>query len=105
MPWRPVRHPPLACASLVDQPPRATTSGGLLAPHRHVDVAVERVQQRNQANVGAGSDSVLVTRLDARSWQVQSQAAPDQQRAYCENNGALYSMPVSFVVVSSANLP
>lgn len=52
--------------------------------------------------VGAGSDSVQVTRLDAQTWQVASQGS---QLAWCEANGNLYQMPVSFVVLSSAALP
>jgi hypothetical protein len=54
--------------------------------------------------VGPGSDSVTVTRIDASTWQVQSQAAPNNH-AYCENNGQLYPMPVSFIVVSSSPVP
>jgi hypothetical protein len=53
---------------------------------------------------GIGSDSVSVTRIDASTWQVQSQPAPHNQ-ALCETNGQLYAMPVSFVVVSSYPLP
>jgi hypothetical protein len=53
---------------------------------------------------GIGSDSVAVTRIDASTWQVQSQPAPHNQ-ALCETNGQLYAMPVSFVVVSSYPLP
>lgn len=55
------------------------------------------------AGVGAGSDSVMVTRVDASTWQVKSQAAPHNV-AYCENNGQFYAMPVSFVVKSSSPL-
>ena len=55
-------------------------------------------------SVGVASDSVNVTRVNASTWQVQSQAAPND-RAYCENNGQSYEMPVSFVIVSSAPLP
>ncbi|MEP7327271.1 MAG: hypothetical protein ABI836_15070 [Gemmatimonadota bacterium] len=54
--------------------------------------------------VGPGSDSLLVTRLDSQTWQLQSQAAPDN-RAYCENNGQLYAMPVNVTIVSSVPLP
>jgi hypothetical protein len=53
---------------------------------------------------GIGSDSVAVTRISANTWQVQSQPAPND-KAQCENNGQLYEMPVSFVVVSSYPLP
>jgi hypothetical protein len=52
--------------------------------------------------VGAGSDSVLVTRVDASTWQVQSTG---NQRGWCETTGALYTMPVSFTVASSYALP
>jgi hypothetical protein len=53
---------------------------------------------------GIGSDSVAVTRIDAGTWQVESQTAPND-RALCETNGQLYEMPVSFVVVSGYPLP
>lgn len=53
---------------------------------------------------GIWSDSVAVTRIDASTWQVQSQPAPND-RALCETNGQLYEMPVRFVVVSSYPLP
>ena len=53
---------------------------------------------------GIGSDSVAVTRVDASTWQVQSQPAPNN-RALCGTNNQLYAMPVSFVVVSSRPLP
>jgi len=53
--------------------------------------------------VAPGSDSVAVTRIDASTWQVQSQAG--HNLAFCETNGQLYAMSVSFVVVSSTPLP
>jgi hypothetical protein len=56
------------------------------------------------ANVGAGSDSVLVTRVDVSTWRVFSQPAP-HNLAYCHANGQLYAMPVDFLVVSSRALP
>jgi hypothetical protein len=52
--------------------------------------------------VGAGSDSVNVTRLNASSWQV---ASAGSNLALCEATGALYAMPVSFTVTSSVPLP
>ena len=52
---------------------------------------------------GIGSDSVAVTRIDASTWQVQSQAAPNDL-ALCETNGQLYHMQVRFVAVSSRPL-
>lgn len=53
---------------------------------------------------GVGSDSVLVTRVDASSWHVQSQAGAND-RALCENNGQIYDMPLNFTVVASFPLP
>ncbi|CAN5912855.1 hypothetical protein BH11GEM1_BH11GEM1_02290 [soil metagenome] len=53
---------------------------------------------------GAGSDSVLVTRLDASSWHVQSQPN-GADLAYCSTTGQLYHMPVDFTIVSSRALP
>ncbi len=55
-------------------------------------------------SVSPGTDSVLVTRVDASTWQVQSQAAPDD-RALCEDTGVIYEMPVRFVIRSSVPLP
>jgi hypothetical protein len=55
-------------------------------------------------NIGAGSDSVLVTRIDASTWHAYSQPAPHNQ-AYCKNNGQLYAMNVDISVVSSRALP
>jgi hypothetical protein len=52
---------------------------------------------------GAGSDSVAVTRIDASTWQVKSQAPPNDH-ALCEKNGQLYHMQVSFIAVSSRPL-
>jgi hypothetical protein len=53
---------------------------------------------------GAGSDSVVVTRISADTWEVESQAAPNN-RALCEDTGELYPMPVRFRLVSSVDLP
>ena len=55
-------------------------------------------------NVAQGSDSVLVTRVDASTWHVVTQAAPNNL-AWCKTNGLLYAMPVDFVVVASRALP
>ena len=55
-------------------------------------------------NVGNGSDSVLVTRVDASTWHVFSQPPP-HNLAFCRASGQLYAMPVDFVVVSSRALP
>jgi hypothetical protein len=40
------------------------------------------------ANPALGSDSVTVTRIDASTWEVASQAAPNDE-AFCINNGQL----------------
>jgi hypothetical protein len=58
----------------------------------------------NGANPALGSDSVMVTRVDASTWQVQSQPAPNDH-AYCIDNGQLYEMQVSFVIKASQPLP
>ena len=56
------------------------------------------------ANPALGSDSVLVKRVDARTWRVRSQLPPHNQ-AFCINNGQLYSMPLDFIIVANVNLP
>lgn len=56
------------------------------------------------ANPAIGSDSVVVSRIDARTWRVQSQPAPDNL-AFCIDNGQLYAMTVDFVIVASRDLP
>jgi len=58
----------------------------------------------NGANAASGSDSVAVTRVDASTWDVQSQPAPSD-RAYCIDNGQLYEMQIRFRIVSSLPLP
>jgi hypothetical protein len=55
-------------------------------------------------NPTPGSDSVLVTRVDARTWDVHSKPAPNDH-AYCLDNGKLYEMRVSFRIVASEPLP
>jgi len=47
---------------------------------------------------GVGSDSVLVTRVDARTWHIRSNA--DQNLALCENTSELFHMPVDFLIVA-----
>ena len=54
--------------------------------------------------VAGSSDSVLVTRLDASTWKVQTAAAPND-RAFCDTNGQSYHMPLRFVLVSHTPLP
>ena len=56
------------------------------------------------ANPAIGSDSVVVSRIDARTWRVQSQPAPDNL-AFCIDNGQLYAMTVDFIIVASRDLP
>jgi hypothetical protein len=56
------------------------------------------------ANPAIGSDSVWVRRVDARTWHVHSQEAPDNM-AYCVDNGQLYEMNVDFVIEASGPLP
>lgn len=55
-------------------------------------------------SIGAGSDDILITRVDARTWHVQSQPAPDDL-ALCEKTGELLEMRVDFTVVASRDLP
>jgi hypothetical protein len=55
-------------------------------------------------DMGIGSDSVLVTRVDASTWHVYSQPAP-ANLASCTNTGELYPMTVDFLIVSSRPLP
>jgi hypothetical protein len=55
-------------------------------------------------NIAVGSDSLLVTRVNASTWHVVSQAPP-HNLAYCKNDGQLYAIPVDFTVVSSYPLP
>jgi len=56
------------------------------------------------ANVGIGSDSVFVTRVDARTWHAVSQAPP-HNLAYCKNTGELFPMTIDLTVVSNRPLP
>jgi hypothetical protein len=54
-------------------------------------------------DIAAGSDSVLVNRVDASTWHVMSQ--PDHNLAWCKTTGQLFPMTVDFTVVSSRPLP
>lgn len=49
------------------------------------------------------ADSVLVTRVDASTWTVETQPYPND-RAYCTTNGQSYHMRLKFTVVSSRAL-
>jgi len=57
-----------------------------------------------RADIGAGSDSIWVTRVDASTWHAFSQAAPNNL-ASCNNTGQLYPMNVDITIVSSRALP
>lgn len=59
---------------------------------------------QNANGLGVGSDSILVTRVDASTWKVQSQSPPND-RAVCDATGQIFEMQVSFAVVSSYTLP
>ena len=54
---------------------------------------------------GVGSDSLLVTRVDGRTWHVYSDLTvyPDgvHDRALCGSTNTLYAMPVDFTVISN----
>lgn len=52
---------------------------------------------------GVGSDSVLVTRVNARTWQVQSDG--EHNLAWCQKTEELFVMPVNLVIVADRDLP
>jgi hypothetical protein len=54
------------------------------------------------SGAGGGSDQVLVTRVDARTWHVRSQ--PDNRKAWCERLDVFYDMPVDLMVVADRDL-
>ena len=54
--------------------------------------------------IATGANLVAVTRVDASTWSVKSQASP-LNKAYCTDNGATYELPVEFVVKSSRAMP
>ncbi len=49
-----------------------------------------------------GGNEVNVTRVDARTWDVES---VEPHGAYCDNTGAVLRMPVKFRIVASRDLP
>ena len=57
-----------------------------------------------QGTQAIDADSVDVTRIDARTWEVASQPSPNDQ-AYCTTNGESYHLPVRFRVIASRDLP
>jgi len=54
-------------------------------------------------DIAAGSDSVLVTRVDASTWHVASD--PNHNLAWCKATGELFPMSVEFTLVASRALP
>ena len=50
-------------------------------------------------DIAAGSDSVLVTRVDASTWHVASD--PNHNLAWCKATGELFPMSVEFTLVAS----
>ncbi len=54
--------------------------------------------------VDAGSDSVMVTRVDASTWHVESQPAPSDL-AHCVDTGQLIHLQLKFTIVSSRPMP
>ncbi|HWJ13500.1 MAG TPA: hypothetical protein VNS10_07140 [Gemmatimonadaceae bacterium] len=55
-------------------------------------------------DVGAGSDSVWVTRIDARTWHAYSKAPPNNL-AWCKNTGQLFPMTVDLTIIANRPLP
>jgi hypothetical protein len=49
-------------------------------------------------------DSVMVTRVSASEWHVQSQPSPNDS-VLCLNTGLIYHIPVDFTITSSRALP
>jgi len=66
-------------------------------------------QQGPNSTLGVGADSVLVERLDARTWHVYSKPAdPDgtpHDIAMCEKTGELLQMPIDFTIAASSDQP
>jgi hypothetical protein len=66
-------------------------------------------QYAPNAILGAGSDSVLVQRLDARTWHVYSKPDDSDGTAHdiamCEKTGELLQMPIDFTIVASSDQP
>jgi len=59
----------------------------------------------DNGHLGEGTDMLLVTRVNATTWHVQSQAGPSN-RALCENLATIYSnMTIDLTIVSSYALP
>jgi hypothetical protein len=56
------------------------------------------------SGVGLSGDSVMVTRVSASTWHVQSQPSPNDS-SLCLYTGQMYHMPVDFTITSSRPLP
>jgi hypothetical protein len=88
-----------AIAIGTEEPRRLILNPGLLGPSR-----CGRVIFGSNGVVGDGTDLLVVRRVDARTWEVRSQEAPND-RALCESTGEIYNMRVSLVIVASRDLP
>ena len=56
-----------------------------------------------QQTIPIAADSLDVTRIDATTWDVSTQPAPND-RAYCTTTGESFSMPIRFRVIASRPL-
>ena len=56
-----------------------------------------------QQTIPIAADSLNVTRIDARTWEVSTQPAPND-RAYCTTTGESFSMPIRFRVIADSDL-
>ena len=56
------------------------------------------------ANPAPGSDSLMVKRVDVRTWDVHTESSL-KDHAYCIDNGQLYEMQVAFRIIASQDLP
>jgi hypothetical protein len=59
---------------------------------------------RGDGGRGGQSDSLLVSRIDARTWEVRTQDAP-KNLALCDATGELYPMRMRFLIRSRVPLP
>jgi len=64
----------------------------------------QNVRPSDGVLIGVGSDSVLVTRINARTWRVKSESA-DLSKALCEKTGEIFKMPVDFTIEAGADFP
>lgn len=80
------------------QPRRLILNPGIEQPSR-----CGRVIFGDNGSVGAGTDMLNVTRVDGRTWQVESQASPND-RALCESTGEILNLRVRFIVAADRDL-